>query len=229
MHHHSQNPYSNHTANPALQIGDALIKLKYPLGGFLDGIAMRSPAPGLSSRAASAPRFVGHAVTVEMVAADDTTAPKLEQHFVDHNEAGGVMYVHQPAGLASACWGGLMSTRAQLLGAQAVVVNGRVRDVIEHREMGFPVFAAGTSILGSNTFTRAARVNVPLRFRDDLWIHPGDIMVGDEDGVVVTPPSLVEQVVALCEERAEVDAIMFAELRKGAAMGPLIKNVRKNK
>ncbi|KAF9876832.1 DlpA domain-containing protein [Colletotrichum karsti] len=205
----------------ACDIGDALVKLKYPQGGFLDGIRMFSPGSGT--------RIFGPAVTVQMVETSDTSAPKLEKHFVDHNEEGGVMYIQQPKGLPSACWGGLMSTRAKYLGAQGVVIDGRMRDVGEHNEMGFPVFAQGTSILGSNTFTRASRVNVPLQFKGDLWINPGDILIGDADGVVVTPPSLVEKVVALCQERAEVDEKMFVELRKGAAMGDLIKNVRKDK
>lgn len=70
---------------------------------------------------------------------------------------------------------------------------------------------------------------MPLQFKGDLWINPGDILVGDADGVVVTPISLVEKVVALCQERAEVDEKMFVELKKGASMGDLIKSVRKDK
>lgn len=70
---------------------------------------------------------------------------------------------------------------------------------------------------------------MPLQFDGDLWVQPGDILVADADGVVVTPPSLVDQVVELCQKRAEVDEIMFRELRKGAAMGPLIKDIRGNK
>lgn len=202
-------------------IGDALVKLKYPYGGFLDGIKMFSPG--------STGRVFGPAITVQMVEASNTSAPKLEKHFVDHNEEGSIMYIQQPKGLPSACWGGLMSTRAKFLGAQAVMIDGRMRDVNEHREMGFPVFARSNSILGSNTFTRASQVNVPLQYKDDLWINPGDLMIGDEDGVVVTPQSLVEQVVALCQERAEIDEKMFIELRKGGAMGDLIKSLRKEK
>ncbi|TDZ10336.1 4-hydroxy-4-methyl-2-oxoglutarate aldolase [Colletotrichum sidae] len=202
-------------------IGDALVKLKHPYGGFLDGIRMFSPGAGT--------RIFGPAVTVQMVEVSDTSAPKLDRHFVDHNEDGGVMYIQQPRGLPSACWGGLMSTRAKYLGARGVVIDGRMRDVGEHNEMGFPVFAQGTSVLGSNSFTRASRVNVPLQFKGDLWINPGDILIGDADGVVVTPPSLVERVVVLCQERAEADDKMFAELRKGASMGDLVKNVRRDK
>lgn len=68
---------------------------------------------------------------------------------------------------------------------------------------------------------------MPLQFDGDLWIHPGDVLVGDVDGVVVTPLSLIDKVVALCEERSEVDLRMFEELKKGAQMGPLIQHFRK--
>lgn len=72
-------------------------------------------------------------------------------------------------------------------------------------------------------------MNIPLQFKGDLWINPSDILVGDADGVVVTPVSLMEQVIALCQERAEVDEKVFAGLREGRSMTDLIKNVRKNK
>ncbi|RSL83213.1 hypothetical protein CEP52_013869 [Fusarium oligoseptatum] len=202
-------------------IGDALVKLKYPYGGFLDGIRIFSPD--------SQARIIGPAVTVKMVESSDESAPSLDKHFVDHNEDGGIMYIQQPKGLPSACWGGLMSTRAKFLGAEGVVIDGRMRDINEHKEMKFPVFARGHSILGSNTFTRASLVNVPLQFKDELWVNPGDIIVGDADGVVVVPPTLAERVAELCQARAEVDEKMFTELRKGTAMGELIKTIRKDK
>lgn len=107
------------------------MKLKYPQGGFLDGLKMFSPGrPG---------KYFGPAVTVKMVEASDTTAPKPERHFADCNEAGSIMYIQQPKGLPSACWGGLMSTRAKYLGAEAVVIDGRFRDLEEHKELQFPV------------------------------------------------------------------------------------------
>lgn len=68
---------------------------------------------------------------------------------------------------------------------------------------------------------------MPLQFQGDLWVHPGDIIIADVDGVVVTPPSLVDQVVALCQERAEIDAKMFEGLHKGEEMGELIRTLRK--
>lgn len=84
-------------------------------------------------------RIVGPAITVKLVHASDTEAPKPARHFADCNDEGKIMYVQQPKGLYSACWGGLMSTRAKYLGAAGVVVDGRVRDVGEHQDMEFPV------------------------------------------------------------------------------------------
>lgn len=69
---------------------------------------------------------------------------------------------------------------------------------------------------------------MPVQFQGDLWINPGDILVADADGVVVTPKSLVEQVVELCQERFEIDEKMFKGLREGQKMGSLIEQFRKS-
>lgn len=94
------------------------------------------------------------------------------------------------------------------------------------------VFARGTSILGSATFTRASRLNVPLSFTsaiqtEPMTINPGDLIMGDVDGVVVVPPSLVEQCLKLCEERFEIDEKTREALENGEEMGPTIKRLRK--
>ncbi len=53
------------------------------------------------------------------------------------------------------------------------------------------------------------------------------MIVGDEDGVVVVPPSLCEQVVELCQERSEIDERTVQALKAGELMGPTIKRLRK--
>ncbi|OTB03128.1 hypothetical protein M426DRAFT_322155 [Hypoxylon sp. CI-4A] len=203
-------------------IGDALVKLKYPFGGFLDGITMWSP-----DRRAGQARMFGPAITVKMVEMSDRSAPSPSRHFVDYHEQGKVMYIQQPKGLYSACWGGLMSTRASQLGASGTVVDGRIRDVNEHRDLNYPVFARDTSILGSNTFTRASEINIPLQVKENLWVNPGDYLVGDADGVVIVPPSLIQSVVEICEERAEIDKKTVEALQRGEEMGPTLKKLRK--
>lgn len=74
-----------------------------------------------------------------MVPVTDTAAPKPDQHFVDAIPEGSVVCISQPAHMVNAVWGGLMTTRAQVKGALGVIVDGRIRDLNEQREAGFPV------------------------------------------------------------------------------------------
>ncbi|KAK5058691.1 hypothetical protein LTR84_010955 [Exophiala bonariae] len=210
-------------------IGDALVKLKVPNGGFLTGLRMFSP-----EYRAGQSKIFGPAHTVRMVDAADKSAPKPKQHFADSIAHGSVVFVSQPKGYTSACWGGLMSTRAQKLGAAGVVIDGRFRDVNEHRDLEIGLFARDCSILGSNTFTRSSEINVPVAYEIDelsegstIVIQPGDIILGDADGVVATPVSLIDECLRLCQERAEIDRKTLECLEAGDPMGPTIERLRK--
>lgn len=127
-----------------------------------------------------------------------------------------------------------MSTRAMKLGAEGVVIDGRFRDINEHREMNVGLFARNISILGSNTFTRSAEINVPVKYEieevedaEDVIINPGDIIMGDADGVVAIPVDAVADCIEICRERAEIDEKTFAALRNGEEIGPTIQRLRK--
>ncbi|WFD31103.1 hypothetical protein MSPP1_002136 [Malassezia sp. CBS 17886] len=202
------------------ELADALIKLKLPHGGYLPGIDMFSPL-----YMAGAARVCGPAFTVKMVLQSESSAPKLQKHFVDAAEAGSVMLVSTPP----SAWGGLMTARAQSMDVQGVVVDGRCRDLAEHRESGFPVFARGHSVLGQSPFTRPSELQVPLEIVDPsvpldadgkplfpgVVVHPGDVLVADVDGVISVPKNLAEQVLTLATEGRRVDALCMADLRAG--------------
>jgi len=125
-----------------------------------------------------------------------------------------------------------MSTRAKKLGAAGVVIDGRFRDIEEHRALDMGLFARGISILGSNTFTRSSELNVPVEYdivevNEKVTINPGDYILGDCDGVVAIPPSTVEECLRLCQERYDIDKKTRECLENGDEMGPTIKNLRK--
>lgn len=178
-------------------------------------------------------KILGPAYTVRMVHASDKTFPTPSMHFADAIPAGSVIFVSQPKGLISACWGGLMSTRAKNAGAAGVVVDGRFRDLLEHRELSMGLFARGSSILGSNTFTRAAELDVPLSYRieelesGEVQVRPGDLIMGDVDGVVVIPPELASELIDTCEAGWKFDEETRSCLEKGDLIGPTIKRLRK--
>ncbi|KAG0652742.1 4-hydroxy-4-methyl-2-oxoglutarate aldolase, partial [Hyphodiscus hymeniophilus] len=208
-------------------IADALVKLKVPYGGYLQGLSMYSP-----EREVGSAKIFGPAFTVHMVLESDTKAPTPATHFVDSIPKDSVIFLSQPKKTINSVWGGLMSTRAQVLGSQGVVIDGYFRDINEHKDLNFPLFARGFSIVASNTFTRTSAINVPVPFvsenqTDPITINPGDFILADADGVVVIPPPLVEQCLKLCEERNEVDKKTRECLVNGEAFGPTIARLRK--
>ena len=84
-------------------------------------------------------KVFGAAFTVHMVLQSDATAPTPTSHFVDTIPKDSVIYTSQPKGTFNSVWGGLMSTTAQVLGAQGIVADGYFRDINEHRDLNFPV------------------------------------------------------------------------------------------
>lgn len=74
-----------------------------------------------------------------MVNANDSSSPKPSKHFADNNQPGKIMYIQQPKDMYSACFGGLMGTRAKYLGAAGIVIDGKFRDILEMQEMKLPV------------------------------------------------------------------------------------------
>ncbi|CEH13487.1 Ribonuclease E inhibitor RraA/Dimethylmenaquinone methyltransferase [Ceraceosorus bombacis] len=202
------------------EVSDALIKLKHPTGGLLPGLDMFSP-----SHLSGETRICGPAFTVQMVEGSDKDAPKPEQHFVDAAERDSVMVISAPSEVRSAVWGGLMTARAQARGVKGIVIDGRCRDLSEHREAGFAVFARGHSTLGQSPFTRPSLLQSPITITDptlpstspfhQLVVHPDDLVLADLDGVVVVPPTLVEQVLELAQKGREVDEKCMKDLKEG--------------
>lgn len=209
------------------EVADALIKLRLPHGGYLPGLELYSPQP-----MAGATSVCGPAFTVKMVWQSEVHAPRLSKHFMDVAERDSIMLISAPSSARSAVWGGLMTARAQSVGVRGVVIDGRCRDLAEHRDAGFPVFARGHSVLGQSPFTRPSEVQVPLVLADPtvpldaqgqpvfppVTVHPGDILLGDVDGVVCVPQPLVGQVVEIARHGRHVDELCRQDLRAGRGM-----------
>ena len=66
---------------------------------------------------------------------------------IDTVPRGAVIFISAPSGMVNTCYGGLMSTRARYLGAVGTVIDGRLRDLQEHRDLGFPVCSLGIDAL----------------------------------------------------------------------------------
>jgi len=116
--------------------------------------------------------------------------------------------------------GDLLALRAQQLGAAGVVTDGAARDVAAISALGMPVFAAAAhpAVLG--------RLHVP--WETDVVIacggaavQPGDVIVADDDGALVIPPALVDEVVTDAVEQEREEAFIAEQLAAGASVDGL--------
>ncbi|MEE9173808.1 MAG: RraA family protein [Thermoplasmata archaeon] len=114
-------------------------------------------------------------------------------------------------------WGGLLSTASKAHGIAGAVLDQATRDIAEIRELGFPVFA-GTVNPSSYVFRlRTVSLNEPVECGGVL-VHPGDVVAGDDDGVVVVPAARADEVLKVALEMEGGEAKMVAALREGRSI-----------
>lgn len=112
-------------------------------------------------------------------------------------------------------WGGLMATSAMARKLGGLAIDGCVRDSEEMIAMGFPVFCRGTCMRGT-TKAVLGTVNLPILF-GEVVVTPGDLVLGDDDGIVIVAQKDLEKVLAASRKRVENEEQKSAALKAGTS------------
>lgn len=131
-------------------------------------------------------RLCGSAITVTTKPGDNLMAHvalKIAQ-------AGDVIIIDAKGDQSCALWGDLMSKAAMAKGVAGLIVDGPVRDGAEMIELGWPVYSRGVMPRGPEK-NGPGEVNMPMSC-GGVPINPGDIIIGDSDGVIAIPPDMAE-------------------------------------
>ena len=145
------------------------------------------------------PRLAGPAYTVRCLPGDN-----LMVHAAIYRAAPGDVIVIEAGDVDYAVAGGNVCAVAQRRGVAGFVVDGVIRDVAEARERGFPVLARGVIPIPGGK-DKLGALGEPVRV-GGVDVQPGDIVVGDEEGVVVVPAPRAAAVLATARARADKDA-----------------------
>lgn len=129
-------------------------------------------------------------------------------------QPGDVLIVATTSESRDGFFGDILAEYVRLRGGAGVILDTGVRDVRVLRDEGFPVWARAISAQGTVKETIGA-VNVPI-ICGGQRIVPGDVVCGDDDGVVVVPRTSAAKVLASAQARLEKEDRMRAELAKGA-------------
>ncbi|KXV04206.1 4-hydroxy-4-methyl-2-oxoglutarate aldolase [Caballeronia megalochromosomata] len=182
------------------QLGTATIHEAQGQKGAVDG-ALRPIDPSV--------RLAGRALTVDIRPSDN-----LAIHYsLTKAKPGDVLVIDAKGFIEAGPWGDLLTLAAQKLGIVGLVIDGSVRDANTIIEMGFPTFSRGLSIKGTNK-NQPGKVNVPVTI-GGVVVNPGDIVVGDRDGLVVVAQDEVEEVIRLSRAREDKEN----GIREGIAAG----------
>jgi regulator of RNase E activity RraA len=183
------------------QISDALAELELPHRGLEGVVTLDLTA-----------RIAGPAFTVTCRPAEESVGRRIE--YLGDIPAGAVVVLANQGRLDCSVWGGQRTLAARQRGAVGTVVDGAYRDVTEHADMGYPVFARGRTIVGSagvaNPVASGEAVEVA-----GVSVSPGDLVVGDASGVVVVPAEHVEEVLRVAEAGAAEERRVAAEVEAG--------------
>ncbi|MGW1467435.1 RraA family protein [Streptomyces sp. NPDC002308] len=147
----------------------------------------------------NSPRVAGPAYTVRCEPGDN-----LMLHAAIYRAEPGSVIVVESGDVDYALAGGNVCAVAQRRGVAAFVVDGVIRDLGEVREAGFPVFSRGVIPI-PGTKKKVGALGEPARVGGVL-VHPGDIVVADEEGIVVTPAARQEEILAAARTRLAKEA-----------------------
>jgi 4-hydroxy-4-methyl-2-oxoglutarate aldolase len=157
----------------------------------------------------SGARVCGLAATVECPPGDN-----LMLHIAVANAPPRVVIVANVSGyMWAGAWGEVLTAAAQARGIAGLVIDGAVRDIDAIAAARFPVFSRGVAI-GSCTKERPGKLGTPLQF-GGAPVRPGDLILGDADGLVVIEQERLEEVYATAVDRRQRESQIISQLREG--------------
>jgi Demethylmenaquinone methyltransferase len=160
-------------------------------------------------------KFCGQAFTVHYVPCG--TVKGTVGDFLDDVEPGQVVVIDNAGRDYCTVWGDLMSISATARAIAGTVIDGVCRDVHTIRRLNYPIFTKGVYMVTGKDRVEVDAVNVPVAI-SGVQVKPGDILLGDDSGVISIPLEKAEEILAVAREIADKEAKIEAALAEGRSL-----------
>lgn len=161
-------------------------------------------------------KIVGPAFTVKVPAGEGA----IVTNALEQVKPGEVIVIAGQGNMKSSYWGDHRSFCAQFQKAEGVVIDGAFRDIEGCEEIGFPIYAKGITP-GTAGKSGAGALNVPVSC-GGVEVHPGDIIVGDRNGVCVIRPEEIEAVLEKTKRKIEAQKWTIEEMKRTQVVMPRV-------
>jgi regulator of RNase E activity RraA len=147
---------------------------------------------------------------------------ELEIAAVDAVGRGDVLVVDAGEDRTSAFWGELLTTACAYKGVAGVVMTACTRDMWKIKELGFPVFGIGFHPADSKGRVDVISIGKPISI-GGVPARRGDLILGDEDGLVIIPQEVADETLKLAHEKVRGENLARSELARGVPMGEVFR------
>ncbi|WP_339658899.1 ribonuclease activity regulator RraA [Flavobacterium frigidarium] len=171
------------------------------------------------------PTMVGEAYTLRSIPAREDRNPITVFRNADHPQrvavescpAGHVLVIDSRKDTRAASGGDILVTRLMVRGVAGIVTDGGFRDSANIAKLAIPAYHSRPSAPTNLTLHEALDINVPIAC-GDVAVFPGDVLVGDDDGIMVIPAHIVDEVAHECIEMTLFEDFVLEKVQQGNAV-----------
>ncbi|MFP6732931.1 MAG: RraA family protein [Rhodospirillales bacterium] len=168
-------------------------------------------------------RLCGRAFTMHMTPAEIPAGSVGD--YIDDVKPGEVVVIDNHGREDMTVWGDILTFVAKKMGVEGTVIDGHCRDVHLALEREYPLYSRGWSMRTGKDRVQLDQVNVPVSI-GGARVEPGDILLGDADGVVCLPQAKVDDILKICVQIEEAEEHIRAAIDGGMRLDEARKEFR---
>ena len=168
-------------------------------------------------------RLAGRAFTVRTIPVAKVKG--VVGDYIDDVPAGDVVVLDNGGRLDATVWGDILTIMSHRRGLGGTVIHGVCRDATRSLELGYPIFSRGVYMRTGKDRVQADGTNVPVSL-GEVRVEPGDMVVGDADGVLVVPAGREAEVLGIATEITEAEDRIRQEIEQGSRLDEARKRHR---